>query len=109
MGFLLSARDATGGYGLGPPPDGMPMCGAGAAWGADRSSPVAQMSADGTAPDGGAASGTAELADGAWGGGWLGSASLLLAGVAAGYAVAGWRARPRDDAGRFRAMLYSEK
>ena len=109
MGFLLSARDAAGGYGLGPPPDGMPMCGAGAAWGAGRSSPGARMSADGAAPGGGAAAGAAALGGGARGGGWLGPASLLLAGAAAGYAAAGWRARPRDDAGRFRAMAYSDK
>jgi hypothetical protein len=33
MGFIVDAQKSEGGYGLGPPPDDMPMCGETGSWG----------------------------------------------------------------------------
>lgn len=104
MGFVLDVQQSGGGYGLGPPPNGMPMCNAGASWGGPGEGEAAASSL----AVGGAvgASGLWEHASGL-GKGWhagsssglLGSTGLVLVGTALGYALAARAGAPRGGDG----------
>ena len=133
MGFFLDVKRSGGGddpYGLGPPPDGMPMCGKGGSWAgnkgnggggqqeADVPSTATALGSDGgqgqaAAGQSGGRGGSLLREAAGWAGrhgggdGWLQSASLVLAGTLLGYALSllsAWRGRRGDPS--FRPMEY---